>query len=617
MHSSIEEEPRSVTVPAEVDDLAQTLEIPTVSERPRYETLGAIGEGGMGNVLLARDRIIGRDVAMKVMRQGYLGRHDLRRRFLREVLVQGQLEHPAIVPVYDLMAVADGSPGFTMKRVRGITLADVIDEIRAEDPDAIRAYSRHKLLTAFCSVCLAMDLAHARGVLHRDLKPSNIMLGDFGEVYILDWGVAKIAGDAQDAIAATHADATQVRTLGGAVMGTPGYMAPERLTPGTPVGVSADVYSLGAILFEILAREPLHVAGVTAPTLNASALAGTDARPSARAPGLNVPPELDAICQKATALSVAERYPSARDLYNALSRYLEGDRDLARRRQLAAELASRTRSALQTGAHKTDPSARGEAIRDLGRALALDPTSTAATDALLGLLTAPPSELPAEARAELFAEERHFERVRARTGGVAFLIWLCVLPFGVWGGIRSWPALAFTFVAFLLAAFVLFAASRRPPADGSSAPHLVAFAFLAVVSTYPMFGPLVVLPGMSTALALGFSIAPRRQVRWLPVTLALLAMLVPFGLELAGALPPSYRFVDGMMCVASHAVVMRPVPTYLLFLAVNAVLIAMGAYFGLNLGGALAVSHRRSHLQAWQLRQLIPLEARSKARRIS
>src|SRR5580658_10361816 len=346
MRPSFEDQQRAVTVPAEVDDLAETLEIPTVSQRPRYATLGPIGEGGMGSVLLARDRVIGRDVALKLMRPGQSGRHDLRRRFLREVLVQGQLEHPAIVPVYDLMAAPDGSPGFSMKRIRGVTLEDVIRDIGSGDPDAVYAYTRHKLLTAFGSVCLAMDFAHARGVLHRDLKPSNVMLGDFGEVYVLDWGVAKLAGEAQESVAATDIRAAVVETQVGDVMGTPGYMSPERLTVGAPVDIRADVYSLGAILFEILSLRPLHVAGETGPTLDESARNGTDARPSVRAPRRDVPPELDTICVKATALSPDDRYASCRELYAALSRFLDGDRDLERRREMSADLTARTREAL-------------------------------------------------------------------------------------------------------------------------------------------------------------------------------------------------------------------------------------------------------------------------------
>jgi eukaryotic-like serine/threonine-protein kinase len=607
---SADETQRAVTVPPEVDDLASTLELPVASARPRYDVIGPIGEGGMGSVLLSRDRIIGRQVAWKVMRPGQSTRQDLRRRFLREALVQGQLEHPSIVPVYDVMAAADGSPCFTMKRVRGVTLEEVIDGLRGEDPEVVRSYTRHKLLTAFGSVCLAIELAHYRGVLHRDLKPANIMLGDFGEVYVLDWGVAKLAGDAEEAVAATNPDAADIHTQLGQVMGTPGYMAPERLTKGAPVDVRADVYSLGAILFEVLARDPLHIPGVTASTLDASSRKGTDARPSLRARHLDIPPELDAICVKATALSADDRYDSCRALYDDLSRFLEGDRDLERRKEMAAELALTTRSALTTGAHRTDAGARGDAIRDLGRALALDPSSTSAADALVGLLTAPPEALPAEAEAALFAQNRKLSRVRTRTACIAFLIWLVVLyPFGLWSGVHRWAPLAATTVAFLVAAGALFGASRNPPEDGSSSPYLVILAALAVVSTYPIFGPLVGLPGMAAVVALGFTIAARRTSRFLPLVLSLLAMVVPLGFEVAGVLPSSYEFKDGMMCIVPHAVLLQKVPTYLLFVAVNGVLIAMGAYFALTLSRALASAHRRMHLQAWQLRQLLPREA--------
>src|SRR5262249_17778837 len=118
-----------------------------------------------------------------------------RRRFLHEARVQGQLEHPSIVPVYDLDLDEQGRPFFTMKRVRGLTLERVLERLREDDPDVVKRFSNRKLLTALAQVCLRIDYAHARGVLHRDLKPGNIMLGDFGEVYVLDWGLAKVVGE--------------------------------------------------------------------------------------------------------------------------------------------------------------------------------------------------------------------------------------------------------------------------------------------------------------------------------------------------------------------------------------------------------------------------------------
>jgi eukaryotic-like serine/threonine-protein kinase len=601
-----EDQQRAVTVPAEGEEFAITLESP-IATQPRYEMMGVIGEGGMGTVLLARDRVIGRDVAMKVMRPEQSQRGDLRRRFRREALVQGQLEHPAVVPVYDLGLTPDGSPCFTMKRVRGVTLEQIIDAMRRGDADAERARTRHELLNAFGRVCLAIEFSHARGVLHRDLKPANVMLGDFGEVYVLDWGVAKLRGEAQEALAATNVGAATAETLLGAVMGTPGYLAPERLTPDCPVGARADVYSLGAVLFEILSLQPLHVAGVTGKSLDASTRAGTDARPSMRAPERHVPPELDAICVKATALSPSDRYESCRELHAALERFLEGDRDLERRREMSAEHAHRAHQAVaaQTGA----PSARSEAILELGRALSLDPSNVQAADLLVKLLTAPPSELPEGARAAVIAEERGLEHVRARTGALGFFAWIVVVPIGLWAGLRSPAALAAMCVAFLVVSAALYFASRRPSPDGTSSPYLVLLGAFAVATTFTMFGPFIALPGLAGVSAMGFSIGQRPRLRWLPLALCSLSLLVPLALEFSGAIPPSYVFEGGMMCVVPRAVAFARVPSYVFLAVVNLVLIGVAANFGVTLGAALRKAHRRMHLQSWQLRQLVPSEA--------
>ena len=162
---------------------------------PRYRISGSLGAGGMGEVLLATDSQIDREVAIKRMLHEPTG--PAVARFLREAKVQGRLDHPAIVPVHELASDSEGRPFFVMKRLVGTTLGDVLARYTS-DP----RYTRPKLLRSFADVCRAIELAHSRNVIHRDLKPANIMLGDYGEVYVLDWGIARVLGET-DPIRAT------------------------------------------------------------------------------------------------------------------------------------------------------------------------------------------------------------------------------------------------------------------------------------------------------------------------------------------------------------------------------------------------------------------------------
>lgn len=183
----------------------------------------------MGKVDLVRDSRIGRDVAQKRITGDLLGDAETMARFEREIQLQGQLEHPAIVPVYDAGIGRDGTPYFTMKRVRGDLLADVLHDLA--DGKATR-FSRRKLLASFSQLCLAVHYAHERGVVHRDIKPNNIMLGAYGEVYLLDWGVAKVAGEPEEDLRsserALRVKRGEALTEVGEVMGTPSTMAPEQ-----------------------------------------------------------------------------------------------------------------------------------------------------------------------------------------------------------------------------------------------------------------------------------------------------------------------------------------------------------------------------------------------------
>ncbi|HEX7668808.1 MAG TPA: protein kinase, partial [Polyangiaceae bacterium] len=392
----------------------------------RYRTKGLLGQGGMGEVYLCGDEWIGREVAMKIALGGKDVAPHLRARFVREALVQGQLEHPSVVPVYDLGTRPDGATFFTMKRVHGLTLASIIEGHRRGDRAVTKGYSRRKLLTAMSNVCLAVSFAHSRGIVHRDLKPENVMLGDFGEVYVLDWGVAKVLEDSWAGRTTATAGAPIGRTQTGTMIGTPGYASPEQVQGDAQVGAPTDVYALGAILFELLALEPLH-RGQTTPALAASTLALDGERPSTRAPERGISPELDAICARATARDPKKRFESARALQSAIEGYLDGERDREQRREIAKrhadaagvafEEATRGASQGKAASPAEVEAARARGLRELGAALALEPSNEDAMQTLMRVLLDAPTDLPPEAEAELVAMERR-DRIRGAKDGV-------------------------------------------------------------------------------------------------------------------------------------------------------------------------------------------------------
>ncbi len=234
------------------------------------ELLEEIARGGMGAVLRGRDADIGRDVAVKVLLEAHLDRPELTRRFLEEARIAGRLQHPGVAPVYALGRMPDGRPLFTMKLIKGRTLTALLTERKDLAAD------RSRFLAVFEQVCQTLAYAHARGVIHRDLKPSNIMVGAYGEVQVMDWGLAKVlphhgeAGEVRRVAAATEATSViqtpradldtgeaSDETQAGSVLGTPAYMAPEQARGEVEdVGVRSDVFGLGAILCEVLTRRP-------------------------------------------------------------------------------------------------------------------------------------------------------------------------------------------------------------------------------------------------------------------------------------------------------------------------------------------------------------------------
>ena len=250
------------TAPANLRDLLPQGE--TISRRYSLTRLHA--EGGLGRVWLAHDSSLNRDVALKELRPQQASRSDACRRFLQEAQVTGQLEHPNIVPVYELGERPDGNqPFYTMRFIRGRTLRrEVAAYHQRRGAGFDEPLIGRRLLQAFVSICQAIAFAHSRGVIHRDLKPENIILGSFGEVLVLDWGLAKLRGQSESVDVAVGPEIRSDETSAGQVLGTPAYMAPEQAAGQiAEIDERTDIYGLGAILFEILAGRPPHQGGDT------------------------------------------------------------------------------------------------------------------------------------------------------------------------------------------------------------------------------------------------------------------------------------------------------------------------------------------------------------------
>ena len=230
----------------------------------RYVLGPEVARGGMGVILRVRDRVLHRSLALKVMREEFSRRPDLTERFVMEAQIAGQMQHPGVVPVHDLGALPDGRPFFAMKLVKGKTLAELLKERAAPDQDLPR------FVRIFEQICQTMAFVHSKGVIHRDLKPANIMVGAFGEVQVMDWGLAKTLYAQEvpqeqkyEAPAASVVETTRGEdsgTAAGSVLGTPAYMPPEQACGNVAiVDERADVFALGAILCEILTGQPPYV----------------------------------------------------------------------------------------------------------------------------------------------------------------------------------------------------------------------------------------------------------------------------------------------------------------------------------------------------------------------
>ena len=295
----------------------------------RYSEQGTIGKGGMGEIVLCVEYNTRREVAMKRLLPTAAGHAKQRARFVEEAQVTAQLEHPNIVPVHELGRDARGAIYFTMKFVKGRSLAEILTASR----DGEEYHSLGELLGMFLKVCDGVAFAHSRGVVHRDLKPANIMVGDFGEVLVMDWGIARILGrdeiageDDKNNVQSSRQDTSQagLHTVAGAAMGSPSYMPPEQaLGQHDKIDHRSDIYSLGAILYNILTLK-LPVEGQTARVIMDKVIAGDIHPPERRASDRDIPRELSAVAMKCLAKHRRGRYASVPDLQRDISLYLEG-----------------------------------------------------------------------------------------------------------------------------------------------------------------------------------------------------------------------------------------------------------------------------------------------------
>ncbi|QGJ68738.1 Hypothetical protein PBC10988_3990 [Planctomycetales bacterium 10988] len=318
----------------------------TGEKQGRFHIIKLHDKGGLGEVFLAQDEEVPRQVALKQIRPDHAKHAESRSRFLREAQITGALEHPGIVPVYGLGFDAEQNPYYAMRFIRGISLSKAIEEHFEGGPfdtERDRILDQRRLLRTFIDACNAMEYAHSRGILHRDMKPSNIMLGKYGETLVVDWGLAKPVGrgdrhqNQDEETLQPRAQASPVTTQQGSTVGTPAYMSPEQaagqvesLTP------ASDVYSLGATLYQILTGIP-PITGKDVDEMLLKVIRGEFPKPRQVRP--NIPRSLEAVCLQAMSLEPGDRYQTPKALAEDIERWMADESVEARNENTVERLA--------------------------------------------------------------------------------------------------------------------------------------------------------------------------------------------------------------------------------------------------------------------------------------
>ena len=291
----------------------------------KYSNFKPMAAGGKAVLTACWDSIMGRTVCLKTLHPKYADDKTERRRFLREARVTAQLQHPNTVPVYEIGENNDGVLYFAMKRVAGEDLFQIIKRMAQGDDETLSTHSIEFLLEIVVQACQALAFAHRHGVIHRDVKPENTWVGNFGEVLLLDWGVAKVWGvldDEDERIpiqSLNKADDEQLQTLtqSGQMPGTPLYMSPEQVLGHKYIDERSDIFSMGVVLYELLCfREPFR--GPTIRHTFDRIVNDNPIEPRSIAPQREIPEEVQRICLKALSKDPSERFQSVTQLINAL-----------------------------------------------------------------------------------------------------------------------------------------------------------------------------------------------------------------------------------------------------------------------------------------------------------
>ncbi len=558
----------------------------------RYEPGRVLGVGGMGEVALVHDRRVGRDVALKTVRTD-MASPAARRAFVAEARMQAQLEHPSIIPVYEMGIDDAGREFFTMRAIVGTTLAKVIAKLRARDPEAVREFTTLRLLDMFRRLCLVVEYAHQKGVIHRDLKPANVMLGEYGEIYVLDWGLAQKQGDPAEA-----ADTTSP------VLGTPGYIAPEQTFLGGQIDERADIYALGAILFEILSLQRLHPGRDSAEVLQSTRRKHSPTAQQ-RAPERDIPPELDAACARATAFAPADRFATVGELREDIDRVLEGHRNQSMRQELAARHATTAReeTRLALGATSDAEPHRRLALQEIARALALDPDNAIARQSLVQLIAEPPQQLPDEVASEIARGEEAEGRFAYRLGAIAYFVFAVIALITLFQGLRSWVGLAIVIALISIAGLWCVRQTRRfRPAEG-----LIVFALssAAILTATGFYGPLVMVPVLAAANAIAFNLAITRAYRAHVFVIGCIVFLLPALAEWIGLVDPLYAVEAGRIVIRPWFINFDERMVRVALVLVNMAAIVAPTIVVWKLADIKDDLRRKHVLQSWQLRQLV------------